>query len=71
MTVSVKLLVAVRVVGVVLSVTRTEIVNVPAAGGVPLSMPFEVLSASQEGSEVAIQMYGAIPPDAVSVAVYS
>jgi hypothetical protein len=67
----VKLLLTVRAVGAVLSVTWTEIANVPPAGGVPLSTPVAAASVSQDGREVPIQVYGGVPPEAVSVAEYA
>ena len=55
-----------------LSLTCTVSGYVPTAGGVPLSAPVEGFSISQEGKpEVPVHVYGGVPPEAASVAVYA
>ena len=52
-----------------LSVTRTVKVKLPAAVGVPVMAPLEGLRFRPPGREPALmsQLYGVVPPDAVSV----
>ena len=64
-------LVAEASVGVAESVTFTVTVEVPAEVGVPVSTP-AVDSDSPAGSEpLTLQWYGAVPPEAASVAEYA
>jgi hypothetical protein len=55
--------------GVELSVTFRETLAVPAAVGVPVIV--EPLTLNPAGRPVALKMYGAVPPLAVSVAEYA
>ena len=70
-TVSVRLLVMVRCVGVVESVTVTTTVLAPEAVGDPDMAPVEASSVKPAGRPVADQVYGLVPPFAASVAEYA
>ena len=58
--------------GIVESVTRTVKLKVPAAVGVPEITPVPALSDRPVGNEPLArdQVYGGVPPEAASVAVY-
>jgi hypothetical protein len=53
-------------VGIDESLTVTEMVYVPAVAGTPDSCP-EALSVKPGGSDPAVQLKGAVPPEAVNV----
>jgi hypothetical protein len=67
LVVRLKLDVAVCNVGVVESVTVTETVAVPTAVVVPVIAPVELLIDNPLGRPLAVNVYGAVPPDAVTV----
>ena len=62
---------AVRFVGVVESVTVMLTVNVPLEPGVPVIAPEVALMANGDGSPVALQANGVLPPEAATGALYA
>ena len=66
-----RLLVAVRCVGLVESVTVIETVLAPAAVGVPVIAPVDGSMLSPAGRPVADHVYGVVPPLALTVALYA
>src|SRR5664279_2951229 len=54
-----------------LSVSVTENGNVPTVVGVPLKTPVEAPIVTPGGKFFALQVYGAVPPVAVKVALYT
>ena len=62
-------LLAVRCVGLLESVTVSVTLFVPAAVGVPLMTPVDVLILTPGGSPVADHVYGGVPPLATTVAL--
>lgn len=69
LTVNDSVLVAVRGVGKVASVTVTVTVLVPAAVGVPVICPVFGLIVRFAGKPVALHVYGVVPPTAATVAL--
>ena len=67
--VSARLLLAVRCVGLVESVTVTTTVPELAPCGVPLMTPLEASMPRPAGSPVADQVYGVVPPLAARVSL--
>ena len=55
--------------GLVVSVTVTVAVLVPAAAAVPVMTPVEGTIANPAGRFVACQLYGVVPPLALTAAV--
>jgi hypothetical protein len=72
-TVMLRDFVAVTAIGVVESVTSAVKLNDPAVVGVPEIVPLAAASVRPGGSapELTLQLYGAMPPVAVKVAVYA
>ncbi len=68
---SVKVFVAVRAVGVELSVTVIVTEAVPAAVGVPVICPVDAFIVSPAGKPAADHEYGGTPPVAAAVALYA
>lgn len=58
-------------VGLVASVTVTETSTVPTEVVEPVIAPEVALMVSPEGSPVALQLSGALPPEAATVALYA
>jgi len=56
--------------GLLESVTVTDAVKGPAAVGVPVTWPAELME-SPAGRPVAVKLYGVVPPEAVTVALYA
>jgi hypothetical protein len=69
--VSDRFLVAVKCVGFVESVTVTATVLVPAVVGLPVMAPLEASMLNPAGSPVADQVYGVVPPLALTGALYA
>lgn len=72
-TVMLRLLVAVCAAGEVESVTFTVKLNVPDAVGVPEIVPVEAVKLRPVARvpELMLQLYGVVPPEAASVALYA
>ncbi len=64
-----RFLVAVRCAGAVESVTVIDTVLVPAVVGVPLIAPVDASMVNPAGRPVADQVYGVVPPLALTVAL--
>jgi len=62
-------LVALRTEGELLSVTDMVTVAVPAAVGVPVICPVDAFIDRPDGKPEADQLYGAVPPVALNVAL--
>jgi hypothetical protein len=60
-----------RCVGLVESVTVIAAVVVPAAAGIPVIWPVDTLMPRPDGSPLADQVYGPVPPPAVTVVAYA
>ena len=58
-------------VGLVASVTVTLTVNVPLEPGAPVMAPEVALMVNGEGSPVALQANGVLPPEAATGALYA